>query len=111
MIDSFLTFQIDQTFPNSHPNGQVGTSSSANLTRLEEVDAQRTLLPIAHPSASLAVASPTQRLDTPGTAAAQRRSYLPLSRPGTAGRLIASKSVDQDRSSTPEHISTLSSKQ
>ena len=123
-----LPWQIEKTFtlPRPTPASQqstqnvdssVGVSNIdhkpsvpplAEISRLQEFDIQRTLLPISH--ASVPLSSNIANENDSSAASLHLRSYVPLSRPGMNGINPVTKSTDTTQSTSREGLSVLSSK-
>lgn len=117
-------FQIEKSFvlPRPTPASQQSNPNIENLgnhgepriltdiSRLEEFDIQRTLLPISH--ASLPLSSTNQIHEQDSTVSSLHlRSYIPLTRPGAvpAGQMQVSKSTSEINPVSREEMSALSS--
>ena len=80
------------------------------MTRLQEYDIQRTLLPVSHASVPLSTVGSSGGDQESSVGSLNLRSYVPLTRSGTGATLPISKFPDESQTVSREGLSALSGK-
>lgn len=90
-------------------DNQQKTSQLMELSRLQQVDIQRTLMPMSHASVPLSTVNSNNGND-PSIPSSNLRSYIALSRPAVNGNLRNIKSDDVTNPVSRIELSVLSGK-
>ena len=101
------TQHIDSAGTNPNADNQPKSSQLLDLPRLQEVDIQRTLIPMAHASVTLPAVS-TSGGNDPTVPSSNLRSYVALPRPGMNGNNRNVKSIDVTNPVSRIELSVLS---
>jgi len=103
------TQHIDLTGINANKDNQQKSTQLIDLPRLQEVDIQRTLMPISHTSVPLSSMNSNNGGD-PSVPSSNLRSYIALSRPGMNGNTRNGKAHDAINPISRTELSVLSGK-
>jgi hypothetical protein len=87
------TQHIDLTGTNINIDNQQKSTQLIDLPRLQEVDIQRTLMPMSHTSVPLSSTNSNHGSD-PSIPSSNLRSYVALSRPGITANMRNIKAHD-----------------
>lgn len=103
------TQHVESVGTNLHADTPARPVQLTDITRLQEFDIQRTLLPVSHASVPLSTAS-TVNANDPSVPANNLRSYIALPRTGANGNNRIIKSIDENNPISRTELSVLSGK-
>lgn len=96
------------TANNAQLDSKPKQAGLTDMTRLEEFDIQRTLLPVSHASVPLSGAAGSSNDQESSVPSLNLRSYIPLTRPGVGGAIPLTKFTDESQTVSREGLSALS---